>query len=361
MLRTETSDHDDALGAIDIASGRYRTVAGGHGSFWFFSAAPLPTSTLDGSSALLVRQSATEPPDVWLQPADGGAPRRLTDLNPGMSFKHFGSLRMLHYAGADGKTLRAALLLPPGYRPGHPVPLVVDSYIVSDWSALARQFAFEGGSDNPLLLTSRGYAVLFPDIPDEAAKTGGREITNAVLAGVDAAIREGYVDSTRLGITGHSYGGYAVYSVIVRSHRFGAAVVRSGFPNWIATYLTMSDDGSSEWGIANAEGVRGPGGTLWEKRDQFIEDSPIFFFDRITTPTLIIHGTRDYLSDANAKMAFVALRRLGKDAALALYEGEDHVQSEYSVPDQTDYVQREIEWFDRYVCVDRVSTTSCTP
>jgi dipeptidyl aminopeptidase/acylaminoacyl peptidase len=123
----------------------------------------------------------------------------------------------------------------------------------------------------------------------------------------------------------------------------------------------MSDDGSSEWGIANAEGVRGPGGTLWEKRDQFIEDSPIFFFDRITTPTLIIHGTRDYLSDANAKMAFVALRRLGKDAALALYEGEDHVQSEYSVPDQTDYVQREIEWFDRYVCVDRVSTTSCTP
>jgi dipeptidyl aminopeptidase/acylaminoacyl peptidase len=148
--------------------------------------------------------------------------------------------------------------------------------------------------------------------------------------------------------------------VIVRTQRFHAAAVRSGFPDWIPVYLTMRSDGSSSWGIGNAEGSRGPGGTLWERRDQFIENSPLFAFDRITTPVLIVHGTRDYLSDANAKMAFVALRRLGKDAALALYDGEGHSQSEYAAPNQQDYIQREIAWLDRYLCPDRGSPTSCT-
>ena len=214
---------------------------------------------------------------------------------------------------------------------------------------------------NPLLLTSRGYAVLLPDVPIEAGKTGGQDSADAVLAAVDEAIRLGYADPQRLGITGHSYGGYAVYPAIVRTGRFRAAVVRSGFPDWIPVYLTMRTDGSSSWGIGNAEGAPGPGGTLWERRDQFIENSPLFFFDRITTPVLIVHGTKDYLSDANAKMAFVALRRLGKGAALALYDGEGHSQSEYSVPNQQDDIQRDIAWLDRYLCPARVSPTACAP
>jgi len=181
-----------------------------------------------------------------------------------------------------------------------------------------------------------------------------------VLAGVDAAVRAGYADPERLGITGHSYGGYAVYSTIVRTKRFHAAVARSGFADWIPDYLSMSPNGSSAWGISNAEGPRGPGGTLWDKREQFIEDSPLFFFDRIETPVLIVHGTADYVSDINAKMPFVALRRLGKDVTLALYEGEDHVQGEYSIPNQQDYFERKIKWFDRYLCPRRVSATSCT-
>jgi dipeptidyl aminopeptidase/acylaminoacyl peptidase len=361
MLWVETSDHDDVLGAMDLTTGRYRAVTGGHYSFLSFSATSMPTAAPDGNSAVLVRQSATEPMDVWLQPLDGGAPQQLTYLNRGVSFKRFGSVKLLKYRAADGTLSRAALMLPLDYTPGHPVPLIVDTYVVSDWSFLVNQFAFEGGVDNPLLLTSRGYAVLFPDIPLGTGHIGGREITDAVIAGVDKAIRDGYADPERLGITGHSYGGYAVYSVIVRSNRFRAAVVRSGFPNWIATYLTMSTDGSSSWGIANAEGMRGPGGTLWAKRRQFIENSPIFTFDRITTPTLIVHGTRDHLADTNAKMAFVALRRLGKDVALALYSGEGHVQNGYAIPNQRDYMQREIAWFDRYLCPHRASQTSCAP
>ena len=98
----------------------------------------------------------------------------------------------------------------------------------------------------------------------------------------------------------------------------------------------------------------------WHVRTRFA-NSPLFFFDRITTPVLIVHGTKDYLSDANAKMAFVALQRLGKDAALALYDGEGHSKNEYSVSNQQDYIQREIAWLDRYICPARVSPTACLP
>jgi dipeptidyl aminopeptidase/acylaminoacyl peptidase len=360
MLWVHTDGQDDVLGAMDLKSGRYRPVTGGHYSFLQNSPTPIPTASADGRSALLVRQSATEPPDVWLQPADGGPARALTRVNPGLSFEGFGKSVVLSYRNADGKLLHAALKLPADYTPGHRLPLIVNTYVVTHWSFLANQFDFESGPDNPLLLTSRGYGVLMPDVPVEAGKTGGDGIAAAVLAGVDAAVRAGYADPERLGITGHSYGGYAVYSTIVRTKRFHAAVARSGFADWIPDYLSMSPNGSSAWGISNAEGPRGPGGTLWDKREQFIEDSPLFFFDRIETPVLIVHGTADYVSDINAKMPFVALRRLGKDVTLALYEGEDHVQGEYSIPNQQDYFERKIKWFDRYLCPRRVSATSCT-
>ena len=360
MLWVHTAGQDDVLGAMDLESGRYRPVTGGHYSFLQNSPTPIPTASADGRNAVLVRESATEPPDVWLQPADGGPARRLTRVNPGLSFERFGKSVVLDYRNAEGKLLHAALKLPADYAPGQRLPLIVNTYVVTHWSFLANQFAFENGPDNPLLLTSRGYAVLMPDVPVESGKTGGEGIAAAVLAGVDAAVRAGYADPERLGITGHSYGGYAVYSTIVRTGRFRAAVVRSGFADWIPNYLTMSPNGSSAWGIGNAEGPRGPGGTLWERRQQFIEDSPLFYFDRVETPVLIIHGTDDYLSDTNAKMAFVALRRLGRDAALALYEGEDHVQGDYSLPNQRDYFQRKIAWFDRYLCSHRTTATACT-
>jgi dipeptidyl aminopeptidase/acylaminoacyl peptidase len=360
MLWVHTDQQDDVIGAMDVRSGRYRAVTGGHYSFFHGMATPMPTGSPDGASALLVRQSATEPADVWLQPVNGGPARRLTQLNPGHPFDGFGKSVVLTYPGANGMELRAALKLPADYTPGHRLPLIVDTYVVSGWSFVANQFAYGGGPNNPLLLTSRGYAVLSPDVPVESGKTGGDGIAAAVLAGVDAAIRAGYADPDRLGIMGHSYGGYAVYSAIVRTPRFRAAVVKSGFADWIPNYLSMSPNGSSAWGISNAEGPRGPGGTLWERRQQYIEDSPLFFFDRIETPVLIVHGTGDSHPDTDAKMAFVALRRLGKDAALALYDGEGHVQREYSIPNQEDYFQRELGWFDRYLCPHRGSATSCT-
>ena len=87
------------------------------------------------------------------------------------------------------------------------------------------------------------------------------------------------------------------------------------------------------------------GGTLWEYRDRYIENSPIFYFDKVQTPILIIHGSRDIgVPLFLAEEIFVTLRRLGKEVELAKYEGEAHNIVGHA--NRLDYLERMLNWFD---------------
>jgi len=156
----------------------------------------------------------------------------------------------------------------------------------------------------------------------------------------------GLADPNRLGVMGESYGGYSVLALIVQAQRFKAAIDYAGHASTISQYLVMNKDGSRSFAIAwNEEGRGGLGGTLWQYRDKYIENSPLFFFDRVTTPLLIVHGDQDwpFLADE----AFVALRRLGKEVVYAKYEGEGHAIIRYK--NQVDYLPRMITWFDNHL------------
>jgi len=87
------------------------------------------------------------------------------------------------------------------------------------------------------------------------------------------------------------------------------------------------------------------GGTLWEHRARYIENSPIFYFDRVETPLLIIHGSEDtsvapFLGDE----VFLGLRRLGKEAEYAKYTGEDHAPPYWQYQNQVDVCKRILRW-----------------
>ena len=122
----------------------------------------------------------------------------------------------------------------------------------------------------------------------------------------------------------------------------------SGDSDLIGSYGEMRDDGSA-YGVAMAERGQGAmGGTPWEQRERYIENSPFFYLDRIQTPLLIIQGSDDtavapFLGD----QIFVALRRLGKETEYARYEGEDHSPSQqWSYEHQVDLAHRMIRWLD---------------
>jgi dipeptidyl aminopeptidase/acylaminoacyl peptidase len=89
------------------------------------------------------------------------------------------------------------------------------------------------------------------------------------------------------------------------------------------------------------------GGSPWQYRDRYIENSPFFYLDRVSTPLLLIHGGDDH--PALAEQTFSALRRLSKRVEYARYEGEGHHQMTWSLEDQADYWGRILRWYDRYL------------
>lgn len=123
-----------------------------------------------------------------------------------------------------------------------------------------------------------------------------------------------------------------------------------GSPDFVSSYTKMREDGTAYGMTWAEEGFHRLGGTLWTHRSRFIENSPLFFLDRVETPVLITHGTEDVAVPVEqGDMLFVSLRRLGKTVEYARYAGEDHVPQRWSFANQIDYWTRVLGWFERFL------------
>lgn len=128
------------------------------------------------------------------------------------------------------------------------------------------------------------------------------------------------------------------------------AVVSAGIGNLISSYTQVDltnaipdfNYGWVEGGQANM------GATLWEERERFIRNSPIFDFHKINTPVLIVQGTRDHICHAEAGPIFSSLNRLDKVAQLVLYD-EEHSQGSWCQANVEDYYNRIFEWLNKFL------------
>jgi dipeptidyl aminopeptidase/acylaminoacyl peptidase len=196
---------------------------------------------------------------------------------------------------------------------------------------------------NLQLLATRGYAVFYPDAPQEKG-TPLMDLAKAVLPGVQRVIDMGIADPKHIGILGYSYGGYSVLALLVQSKRFSAAVDVAGITDLTDSYAKSGAGGGGiEW---VEEGQGQIGGSVWQYRDRFIENSPFFYLDRIETPILIIHGSIDTIPVLESRLAFGGLRRLGKQVVYVEYQGEEHVPALWAYSNQIDFYNRVIAWFD---------------
>ena len=307
------------------------------------------TVSNDGTRFAYFSQDARHDLDLWLTNSDFAGPKRLTYLNPEFEHYQMGVARLIDWMSLDGDPLRGTLLLPSGYQSGQRYPLIVWVYGGSQGSDSLNQFGIVTGTFNLQLLATRGYAVLFPDAPQHLG-TPMADLAKTVLPGINKVIEMGVADGSRVGVIGHSYGGYSVLSLLVQAQRFKAAVMVDGGGDLISSYGQMDSDGTA-FGIAGAEGGQElMGGTPWEFRDRYIENSPVFYFDRIATPLLIIHGTDDFtVAPFLGDEVFVDLRRLGKRVDYAKYLGEGHVPSDWSRADRSDFWNRVLSWFQTYL------------
>ena len=176
------------------------------------------------------------------------------------------------------------------------------------------------------------------------------DLAKTVLPAVNKVIEMGVADPDRLALIGHSYGGYSVLSLIAQTRRFKTAIVADATGDLLAAYGQMRSDGTS-LGISIEEQGQGlMGSTPWAVRDRYIENSPIYYLDRIETPLLIVEGANDttiapFLTDE----LFVDLRRLGKEVEYAKYADEGHSPLLWRYANQLDFCTRMLLWLDAHL------------
>jgi dipeptidyl aminopeptidase/acylaminoacyl peptidase len=306
---------------------------------WSWAIEVSPSGTI---YALL--EASDHPAELWR--LSGGQTQRLMSFNPHLDKVAFGHSTLISYRSLDGDQLYGSLLLPPDFQEETPIPVIVEVY--GGGLGSRDHDSFDGLALHRQLLAARGYGVFRPDMPmrDEDPL---RQLPGLVLPAVNRLVDLGIADPERIGLMGHSYGGYCTIALLVQTGIFSAAVASAGFYDLASAALVMNNNGTSGW-LGWAESGQGRmGGSLWEKRSSYIENSPVFYLDRVTTPVLLTLGTADIVPPAQAEAVYVALRRLGKKVELAEYEGEEHWPGAWTEPAYRDYANRVITWFDQHL------------
>ncbi|HEY0301373.1 MAG TPA: alpha/beta fold hydrolase, partial [Rhizomicrobium sp.] len=215
---------------------------------------------------------------------------------------------------------------------------------------------------NGQLMAAQGYAVLYASTPLGRGATTDMTATLAAqtVAAIDAAAALGYVDPARVGVIGHSFGGYSVAAILShRSDRFRAGIAMDGLydmsDNWGQRMLAslLGDHAGQDFSLETklmAEGAQsGLGAPFWRATEAYRRNSPIYRADKIDAPILLLHGDLNLgaTSLVGAERFYAALRREGKHPVLVRYWGESHVANDAGA--LRDQWRRITAWFAHYL------------
>ncbi|MCC6317638.1 MAG: S9 family peptidase [Gemmatimonadaceae bacterium] len=295
------------------------------------------------------RQTFRDFPDYYVAEKTFAAPRRLTNANPQQADYAWSSgAQLVNYVSDKGDSLQGALFLPANYEPGRKYPTMV--YIYEKLSQSLHQYAVpnETRAFNPSVYTSRGYAVLMPDIVYKINDPGMSSVW-CVVPAVKAAIATGIVDPAKVGLHGHSWGGYQSSFLATQTGKLFAGIV-TGAPltDMVSMYSSVYwNTGTADMAIFESSQGRFKGSYI-ENRDAYIRNSPVFFADKVETPVMILHNEKDGAVDFNQGITwFNTLREQGKDVIMLQYVGENHG---LQLPkNQKDYTLRMAEYFDHFL------------
>ncbi|MBZ5623196.1 MAG: prolyl oligopeptidase family serine peptidase [Acidobacteriia bacterium] len=306
-----------------------------------------PVKAKDADVYLLTEQTFNEFPDLVTTNGTFKELRKVSDVNPQKSKLLWGTSEVVEYKNADGVPLQAALYKPENFDPHKKYPMMV--YIYEKLTQNVNHFVnpAPGTSINVSYYVSNGYLVLEPDIVYTVGYPG-QSALKCVLPAIQTVVNKGIVDEKAIGIQGHSWGGYQIAYMVTQTNRFRAVAAGAPVVNMISAY-----DGI-RWGTGLPRQFQYErtqsriGGSIWQYPTRFIENSPIFWADRVQTPVMILQNDGD---DAvpwyQGVEFFLALRRLGKEVYLFNYNGQPHGIRNRA--DQKDYAIRLQQYFDHYL------------
>jgi dipeptidyl aminopeptidase/acylaminoacyl peptidase len=269
-------------------------------------------------------------------------------VNPQMKGLAWSSgTRLIDYRSAKGDRLQGALYLPANYQPGKKYPMLVTIYERRSQNMRSFVSPTDTRAPDPSLYTSRGYAVFDPDIVYRVNDPGMSAVWSVIPA-VKAAIATGIVDASKVGLWGHSWGGYQTAFLVTQTNIFKAAIAGAPLTDLVSMYSSVYwNTGGTNQAIFESSQGRFTGNFI-DNYDAYIRNSPAFHAKNVTTPLIIMHNDKDGAVDFNQGITyFNTLRQLGKDVILLEYQGENHGLARPA--NQRDYAGRMAEWFDYHL------------
>lgn len=332
------------IDVLNAQTGGLRTLW--HGGEQATSGGRLPglSAARDGRTIAVVRESPNTPPEVW-----AGAPDRLeqlTTVNAHVT-PTWGKVVSVEWK-SDEYTVQGWLVYPTDYadRSGRKYPMIVS---VHGGPAAAVGAGWLGDGSQPATFSRAGYFVFLPN--SRGSYGQGEAFTRAnvkdfghgdlrdMLAGLDTVTRGFPVDSTRIGLTGWSYGGYMTMWTVTQTGRFRAAVAGAGISDWLSY---TGENGIAEWMLPYF------GATAYDDKAVYAKSSPIDYIRNAHTPTLVVVGERDVECPAPQSYEFWrGLSRNGVTTQLVVYPDEGHHFSDPA--HQRDLQARTMRWFDQYL------------
>jgi dipeptidyl aminopeptidase/acylaminoacyl peptidase len=286
-------------------------------------------------------------PDYFVAGPDLSSARQVTSTNPFHADYAWGRTELIEYENEWGRRLQGVLTYPADYEPGRDYPMIVYHYELLSQGMHQYQVPDPKQYYNQQIWSQNGYFVLRPDIVYRDRRPGQSNV-ETIRPAVTAALAAAPIDEERIGLIGHSWGGYQTTYFVTQDDLFAAAVAGAPLTNLMSMYLSFywNSGGTDARIFEISQGrMQVP---WWDDWDSYEANSPVHNIRSMNTPLLMMFGTNDGAVEYNQGVEFYnAARRLGKQMVMLSYDGENHGLARE--PNQLDYHSRIMQWFGHYL------------
>lgn len=340
----DEKDKSEAYYFLDWATGKMTLALAGD-----FALTRRVKKAKDSEDFLFTKQSFQLFPDLqYAAKGNFKSAKKISSANPQQKEYSWGSIELYSWTASDGQKITGMLAKPENFDPNKKYPLLVNFYERSSNRLHIHRAPYPHRSTiNYTYYLSKGYVIFNPDVPYRVGYPG-ESAENAVLSGVTSLIHEGFIDEERIGVQGHSWGGYQVAHLLTKTDLFRCAESGAPVVNMFSAY------GGIRWGSGLSRMFQYEhtqsriGGTIWEYPLRYLENSPLFSLDKVNTPVLILHNDHDGAVPWYQGIEyFMGLRRLGQPAWLLNYNGEPHWPLKRQ--NRLDFNLRMEQFFDYYL------------
>lgn len=307
-----------------------------------------PIKAKNANNLIFTKQNFQNFPDIYASDMTFQPIQKISNVNPQQNDYAWGTVELVDYKAFDGTPLQGLLYKPDNFDATKKYPMMVYFYEknTDNLNTYYSPSPIRSYINYPYF-TSNGYVVFVPDIVYKAGDPG-KSAYNCIIAGTKEVIAKGFINPERVGISGHSWGGYQTAYLVTQTNMFRAAEAGAPVSNMTSAY------GGIRWESGNSrqsqyeKGQTRIGGTLWEKFDKYVDNSPLFQVPKIQTPLLIMHNDDDGAVPWQQGIEFYsALKRLNKPVWLLNYNGEKHGLTQRK--NRKDFAKRLYQYFDHYL------------